>query len=213
VGLKTATQGAAQRAVRAGVSTLGAPLAVIERSMRRVGIDVSTSYPARVIEGVQADVTRVAGQLIGDAALTEQGRRQRERVESLRRADMLTRQAAQDDNAADARLREHVRRADRQHGAIDEAGRALERERVAQQAVSRAAADIAARRDEAGTAGRDAQRRSVERQAERAARSTRLAEESAVVDRERAAVDSDADAAELAAAAAEQHEQRGRPGP
>ncbi|HUI04502.1 MAG TPA: hypothetical protein VLZ77_13245 [Acidimicrobiales bacterium] len=210
--MKAATQQTARRVVRAGVGALGLPLAMVERTTRRVGIDVRTSYPARFLEGWHADVARVAGQITGDADLTERGRRQRARVESLRRAAMLSRQAAEEDAAASEHLRAHVRGADRQHRAIDAAGRALERELVAQQAVSRAAAGIAARRDEAAVDRRDAQRHAVERQAERAARRTRVAEESAAVDGERAAVESEAQAAALAAAA-DRHEQAERAGP
>jgi len=133
-------------------------------------------------------------------------------VESLRRAAVLARQASQDEAAADSHLREEVRTADRQHRAIDDAGRALERERMAEQVVNRAAADIAARRDEEKVARRDEQRRGVEHQAVRHARRTRVSEESAVVERERAAPESDKRAEELAAAA-EQGKGRARQEP
>ena len=212
MGVKTATQQATRRVVRAGVGVLGAPLTVVERSMRRVGIDVTTSYPARLMGAAHADVARLAGQITGDAVLTEQGRRRRERVESLRRAAMLGRQASEDEAAAVARLRDKTQTAERQHRAIDEAGRAVERARVAEEVVNRAAADLAARRDEEKVARRDEQRRSVEHRVAREARRTRLAEESAVVDQERAALRSEERADELAAAA-ERGKRRARPNP
>ena len=184
---RTVAQRATRTAVAWGLRGARLPLDTVERGARRAGVDVSEWYPARLFEGVAADTKRVVGQLVRDQALVEDGRRERVRVEDLRRARMLRREAQRLGQVGDERLERQGERAGHQHEVIDKAGRALERQREGERAVARAAARLKAQREAARADAVDDQRQDLARRARRHAEETRLAEESAVVDRQRAA--------------------------
>jgi hypothetical protein len=195
--------------VRQGLRGLRLPLDVTEGMARRLGIVLEDEwYPARAFEGLEGDTKRVLGALLRDEVLVQEGRRHRARAEELRRASVLADRAERTRLEADARFEQRHALATRQHQAVDETARRLERERALARAGRRKQVREAASEEEQMAAEVDAERRAFARRAERAARSTKLAEESAVLEHERRAVEADAEADQLGRAAARKKAQR-----
>lgn len=184
-----------------GLRGLRLPLDLVESAARLTGVDVDERWgPSVAFEGFEGEAKRLAGTLLGDHELLDQGLRQRARVEELRRSAQA--QAIADGTRArsEARVERARGAAQQQRRAIADAAREVEssvddKRRRARQRVAQKAEEREERVDEA-----DGRRAEVVGEVTRAARRHQLAEESAALHGEERAAVLETDAEVLAEA-------------
>src|SRR4051794_27129988 len=163
------------------------PLDAVEAILRRGEHDVEW-HPALAFASFEATVKQVAGSLLDDDELTEEGQVGQARVAQLRKAEELGAVAAQRKQQADAEFLERRRNDEEQKleaaREADEREAALERERTAK---TRRLAEEDARKRQQVTEAQATEEKVADRQ-DRSARTTRIAAEREALGEERKAV-------------------------
>ena len=186
--------------VTTGVRGLHLPVEVIGRAARVAGVDVDERWlPLVAYESFEGGAKRVAGKLIGDDELVEEGLRQRAKAAELRRSGRLHAVAQGTRAKANADLRRRQATAGEQLRAVGEAASSVEQqiEEKRKQGHDRVWRQEASARRAAEEA--DAERRHIADQAERAARRKELVEETKALQSELEATELEAQVEALAA--------------
>ncbi len=189
---------ATRRVIRTGIHTLRTPLNVVESAARQAGTDTDDWMPAAAFEAFEGAALQLAGTLVGDDELVEEGRLHLARAGRLRQAVTLrSRARAQRASARAGALRQH-QAAEEQR---DQLGRAADAEeaKVQERADRRAeaVAESDRRRRQEAVTEQESRRRAVAR-TDRAARAARIAREEEAVQAEVAALAAEDRAADLA---------------
>ena len=185
--------------VRTSLRVARFPLDAAESVLRRGQRDGEWE-PTIAYEGVEATVKRLAGSVLRDDKLVEEGRLQQAKVEKLRKAATLESQARAKERQADEEFRQR-RQADEERRRqvarqADQQEDALARQRAARE---KAAAEEQRRKEAAARKVEAASKKAVATKA-RKARATRVAAESEALAAKRDAVEAKAEVAALDAA-------------
>jgi hypothetical protein len=182
--------------VRTGLQAARLPLNAAESVLRR-GEQSGEWAPAIAFEGIEANVKRVAGSLLRDETLVEEGRLEQAKVDKLRKAARLEAIAREHEQSADAEYRQRIESDEQRRAQVakqaDQQETALERQRAARE---RAAEEEKQRKAAAARKVEAATKKAVEKNA-RSARATRVEAETTAVARERKAVEAKAGVVQL----------------
>lgn len=186
--------------VTRGLRGLHLPVAVVERAARVAGVDLDERWsPLVAYESFEGEAKRIAGTLVHDGALVEEGLRQRAKAAELRRSGRLHAVAEGTRAKADADLRRREKASAQQLRAVEEAASSAEQqiERQRHSGHDRVAKQETKARQAADEA--DAERREIAAKAERAARRKEIVEETKALQSELEATELEAQAEALAA--------------
>src|SRR4051812_30200932 len=155
--------------VRTGLQAARLPLNAAESVLRR-GEQSGEWAPAIAFDGIEASVKRVAGSLLRDDTLVQEGRLEQAKVDKLRKAARLEAIAREHEQAADTEYRQRVQTDEQRRAQVakqaDQQETALERQRAARE---RAAEEEARRKAESAQKVDAAAKKAVEKNARNAA--------------------------------------------
>lgn len=195
--------------VTRGVRGLHVPVEAVGRAARAAGVNLDERWlPFVAYESFEGEAKRVAGRLIRDGELVEEGLRQRAKAAELRRSGRLHAVAEGTRAKADAVLRRREEAAGEQLRAVAEAAASVDKriEDGTKKGHDRVQEHEASARRAAEEA--DAERLEIAADAERATRRREIVEETMALERQLEASELEAQAEALAASEARVRELR-----
>lgn len=184
-----------------GLRGLRLPLDLVESVARLSGVGLDERWgPAVAFEGFEAEAKRLAGSLLGDHELVDEGVRQRARAEELHRSSQMQVLSELTRARAEARVGRSRRAADEQRQAIAEAARQVESEARQERHQGRQRVRRQAERRQQEAERADQQREEVVEEVARSARRRQLAEEAAALHSEQEAAEAEAEVEALQSA-------------